>query len=244
MTEKHYPSTLLKDYELLLKYFPSNAICRPFLIEAIEKWKTEYCGQSKKEIVDILEIGPGFGEMTELILKKIPSNMTLIEADTATAEQLKINLKEFEKRITVVSEDATAWIKNAPNNSYDVFTASWVVHNFPHDQREEFLNNVARVLRPGGLFVIFDKVPSDDPKEVARIWETNMKRLEGLAIDDGRPDLRDVMVAHEERDIKPPYTWPESELLSSMQKLGFESQEIVNRTESDIVFSAVKGGVV
>ncbi len=240
MTEKHYPSTLLRDYELLLKYFPSNDICRPFLIEAVEKWKTEYCRNKGKERVDILEIGPGFGEMTELILKNISAHMTLIEADTATAEQLKLNLKEFEKQISVVIEDAVVWIKNQPADSYDVFTASWVIHNFPHEQREEFLKNVARVLQPGGLFVIFDKVPSDDPKEVERIWKTNMKRLEGLATDDSRPDLRDAMVAHEERDIKPPYTWPESELLGSMKELGFTSLEIVNRTESDIVFSAVK----
>ena len=42
---------------------------------------------------DILEIGPGTGNLTEFILKKNPSNLFLIEKDKILCEYLEKNLK-------------------------------------------------------------------------------------------------------------------------------------------------------
>lgn len=234
MTSSHYPEKLLRDYELLLQYFPSHTICRQFILDGIKKWEITY---GHKETVSLLEIGPGFGETTDLILEQTSCVCTLVESDSQTAQMLAHNLQRFEERIRIVNEDALEWIKRLEPASYDVFTASWTLHNFPSKEREEFLKDVRRVLRPGGLFIIFDKVLPDDEKEVEKLWEIHTERLQGLDTV-GRADLMKDMLTHEQRDAKEPFVWHERELLGTMSELGFAEATIIMRNERDIVFSA------
>lgn len=240
MTNAHYPKKLLKDYELLLSHFPSHSICRPFVVEAIESWKnkTGYTGN-----INILEIGPGYGETTELILhnKNIASaiTFTLVESDANASSMLMSKLKDFESQITSINEDATEWIKSQPANTYDVFTASWVVHNFPSDQRERFLTEVARVLKSGGLFIIFDKILPDSEEEIDRLWNIHAERLS--ALDNlGRSDLKNEMLTHEMRDAAEPYVWYESDLYKLLKELNFKGVKIVMRNERDVVALGIK----
>lgn len=230
----HYPEELLKDYSILLQYFPSHTLCRPYIVEAIELWKNTY---AKEGAVKVLEIGPGFGETTEMILEKIAVHMTLVEVDVSTIGFLSQQLEKYKNQINIVQADVTSWIKNQPSQSYDVFTASWVIHNFPKDQREEFLVEIRRVLRPGGLFIIFDKILSENSSEMKKVWEEHMKRLQGLDTI-GKSEAKDNMILHEIRDAQEPFVWYEHDLFLSMDHLGFSKNKVIMRNERDVVFSA------
>jgi tRNA (cmo5U34)-methyltransferase len=232
----HYPEHLLRDYQLLLGYFPSHTACRPFVVEAMAKWKETYKPQGP---VEILEIGPGYGETTLQILERIDASMTLIEADKTAALILGEALERAGKRAEVIVADAIEWIRTQASGSFDAFTSSWVVHNFPSAQREEFLIEVKRILRPGGLFVIFDKVLTDDASENDRVWNIHLQRMNGLK-EIGRADLAESMIEHERRDAADPYVWHESQLLTTMTANGFANSTIVMRNERDIVFSALR----
>lgn len=236
MQTDYYPENLLKDYNLLLEYFPSHTICRPFVVSEIKKWKD---ARDNDGMISILEVGPGYGETTELILNEVPCNITLIELDKVASSILSTNLDKYKKQIKILNENALTWITSVPSESYDVFTASWVLHNFPSNEREAFLAEIRRVLKPGGLFVIFDKVLVDDDIENERLKQVRMKRLEGLdAL--GRSDLKNEMFEHEERDRKPPFAWHEKNLFETMNTLGYKEHTIAVRNEDDIVFSAKK----
>ncbi|MEY2664236.1 MAG: hypothetical protein RIT04_44 [Candidatus Parcubacteria bacterium] len=240
MTNSHYPESLLKDYAVLLDHFPSHVTCRPYIVEVIEKWKQQYSTKHNPNgQIRILEIGPGYGETTELILENIPSTVTLVEADRVALDMLSSKLEKFQKQIIPINEDATSWIKSQPSNTYDVFTASWVIHNFPQDQREQFLFEVARILRSGGLFVIFDKILPDNQAEVERLWGIHTERLNGLDTI-GKSEQKNEMLAHEIRDSKQPYVWHEREFKDSLRKLDFKDITIVMRNERDIVASGIK----
>ena len=50
----------------------------------------------------ILEVGPGTGNLTSLIIKKKPKKFVVIEKDNVLATQLE---DDFKKQITIINED-------------------------------------------------------------------------------------------------------------------------------------------
>ncbi len=235
MTNKHYPESLLVDYKLLLNYWPSHITCRPFVVKAIQDWKIN----NSKDDIKILEIGPGFGEMTEMILKSVSANMTLVEADKNALDDLSAKFESFKDKLTMINADATVWIKDQPNESFDIFTASWVIHNFTVAEREVFLKEVARILKPGGLFIIFDKVLPDDKTELETYWQASLDRLSDLDRL-GKTDLKNEMIEHEKRDMDPTMAWYEKDILEDMKGINLRESKILFRDERDVVFSAIK----
>jgi len=235
MKKDYYPQTLLNDYELLLSYFPSHKICRPYIVSAIKEWSQ---GKDESQI-NILEIGPGYGETTELILKELKSKITLVEIDDKASIRLADNFADYADRLNIITADAFTWIKNQKDGTYDVFTASWVVHNFPQEQREELLHEIARVLKPSGLFVVFDKILPNDKDTVNKYWDIHMVRLSELD-KISRSDLKNEMIEHEKRDAGLSYVWQEREMFESLTKSGFSNIKILNRNERDVVVEALK----
>jgi SAM-dependent methyltransferase len=49
-----------------------------------------------------------------------------------------------------------------PDASFDIVTSRIAPHHFPNPQR--FVQEAARVLRPGGLFLLDDNMPPEDPE--------------------------------------------------------------------------------
>lgn len=232
----HYPESLLKDYELLLSHFPSHVICRPHVAAALEEWRRTY---TTTEPVNILEVGSGHGETTKLIMEAMPAHMTLVETDAVALDVLVASLAVYAGQITPVYADATRWITEQPDACFDAFTASWAVHNFPSSEREQFLKEVARVLKPGGLCVLFDKILPDDDATIRALWETHTKRLDGLDAY-GKTALKEEMLEHERRDAAEPYVWHEAHFMHDMEAAGFHDVRITMRNERDAVAVAVR----
>ena len=80
---------------------------------------------------DVLEIGPGTGNLTSAILKKNPSKLLVVEKDNELAENLKTN---FDKSIEVINND----ILNLDENSLS--TSKLIVFgNLPYNISTEIL---------------------------------------------------------------------------------------------------------
>ena len=58
---------------------------------------------------EILEVGPGTGNLTREILKKNPSRMYLVEKDTFLAESLK---EVIDERVKIFNEDILKFDEN------------------------------------------------------------------------------------------------------------------------------------
>ena len=84
-----------------MKIIPKKSLGQNFLIDKniIEK----ICNSGNiSENNNVLEIGPGTGNLTEFILQKKPKKFHVIEKD----ERLIKNLKEkFDKKLTIINED-------------------------------------------------------------------------------------------------------------------------------------------
>lgn len=106
---------------------------------------------------DVLEVGPGPGRTTDLLRAQVPV-LTALELDPGLARELADRIGD---RVDVVEGDATAMpFESARFSAVVSFT---MLHHVPTvDLQDRLFAEVARVLRPGGLFVASDSVASNE----------------------------------------------------------------------------------
>lgn len=106
---------------------------------------------------DVLEVGPGPGLATDLLLPELPS-LTVLEIDPTLVAELGRRLGD---EVAVVEGDATAM--NFDDDRFSGVVSFTMLHHVPTVAAQDRLfAEVLRVLRPGGLFVANDSVASDD----------------------------------------------------------------------------------
>jgi len=111
-------------------------------------------GLGKTELGDgVLEIGPGFGATTQVLARR-PGRLNVLELDAGYCERLRRKLGDD---VEVTQGDAT----DMPFDS-ERFTAAvcfTMLHHIPTaDLQDRVLGEVARVLRPGGVFAGTDSI--------------------------------------------------------------------------------------
>ena len=94
---------------------------------------------------NILEIGPGTGNLTSAILNKDPKNLIVIEKDNKLSHLLK---KKFRDRIKVINEDVLEIDENLLNK--ETLT---VFGNLPYNISTKILSNNLRAILPGEISV-------------------------------------------------------------------------------------------
>ena len=106
---------------------------------------------------DVLEIGPGPGLTTDVLLEQL-AVLTALELDAGLAEELRSRLAGS---VIVLEGDATAMpFKSGRFSAVVSFT---MLHHVPTtDRQDRLFAEVCRVLRPGGLFVANDSVGSEE----------------------------------------------------------------------------------
>jgi ubiquinone/menaquinone biosynthesis C-methylase UbiE len=107
---------------------------------------------------DPLEIGPGPGMTTDLLRASLP-RLTSIELDVDLAVALQARLAGT--NVTVVEGDATQMpFEDGRFSGAAMFT---MLHHVPTiEAQDRIFNEVARVLRPGGMIVANDGVARPD----------------------------------------------------------------------------------
>jgi ubiquinone/menaquinone biosynthesis C-methylase UbiE len=102
---------------------------------------------------DVLEIGPGFGATTRVLAKRAPA-LTVLELDEGYCRRLR---RELPEAVTIIQGDATEMpFADARFSAVVCFT---MLHHLPSaEAQDRLLGEVARVLRPGGLFAGTDSL--------------------------------------------------------------------------------------
>ena len=81
---------------------------------------------------NILEIGPGTGNLTKYLIKAKPKSIVVIEKDTDLINQLK---QRFEDRVKVINEDVLRLNENFFTKKFKVFG------NLPYNISTRILSN-------------------------------------------------------------------------------------------------------
>jgi len=105
---------------------------------------------------NVLEVGPGPGVTTDLLRGRV-KKLTCVEIDRGFAHALE--RRTAGSNVTVFCEDATAM--SLATGTFDGAVSLTMLHHVPSvELQDRLLNEVARVLRPGGVFVGIDTVYS------------------------------------------------------------------------------------
>ena len=97
---------------------------------------------------DVLEIGPGYGATTDVLLTRV-ERLTCVEVDRRLAEKLR--RRTVDQKVAVLCQDAT----QLPmlDGMFDAAVCFTMLHHVPSAAlQDRLLGEVARVLRPGGIF--------------------------------------------------------------------------------------------
>lgn len=106
---------------------------------------------------DVIEVGAGPGLTTDVMRQRVPQ-LTAIELDHELAEALRTRLEGT--NVTVVEADATRL--PFEDDRFSTATCFTMLHHVPSPElQDRVLAEMCRVLRPGGLLIGTDVVPSD-----------------------------------------------------------------------------------
>jgi len=105
---------------------------------------------------DLLEVGPGPGLTTELLRPRV-ARLTALEIDPGLAAGLKRRMHG--KNVRVMEGDATQM--PFEDRSFSAVISMTMLHHVPSPAlQDRLLAEAYRVLRPGGILVGIDSIPS------------------------------------------------------------------------------------
>jgi len=107
---------------------------------------------------DMLEIGPGPGAATEWLRQRV-QNLTVVEIDEEAAAKLKERYAGTNVQVVVGSATELAY----PDESFDSAGSFTMLHHVPTlALQNKIFSEAFRVLRPGGVLIGSDSLPSND----------------------------------------------------------------------------------
>ena len=166
-----------------MKIIPKKSLGQNFLIDTgiIEK----ICNSGNiTENNNVLEVGPGTGNLTEFILQKKPKKFHVIEKD----ERLIKNLKErFEKKLTIINEDILEYDLKLLSDK-DLIIFGNLPYNISSQILANFINYSYSEFSYKKLVLMFQKevadriLAEDNSKNYGRLsifssWKLNIKKI-------------------------------------------------------------------
>ena len=104
---------------------------------------------------DVLEIGPGYGATTRVLAEHV-DRLTALEIDDSSAAHLRA---EFAERAEIVTGDGAAMPFD--DGRFSAVVCFTMLHHVPSAAlQDELFAAARRVLRPGGLLLGVDSLPS------------------------------------------------------------------------------------
>jgi putative AdoMet-dependent methyltransferase len=178
----------------------------------------------------ILEIGTGTGEHSTRLARKCKK---VVACDVSNA-MLNYARKKADKLGIKNIEFVNGGFLNRqlPAESFDAVVSQLAMHHLPEFWKSVAINNIARVLKPDGVFYLLDSILSFDipsyDKSITNIIEFAQKKMSSRIADE---------IAINIRNEYPAYDWVIENLLL---KNGFGIENKIKYTDVMSLFVAVK----
>lgn len=166
----------------------------------------------------VLDLGCGLGQVDIYLAKKYDVQISGVDCASYLIDQannrLQKSLPELKGQVTFSLLEKINSLKEFANNSFDLVFSKEVFYHVPEKIKQEYLHEIYRVLKPGGIILIADWGKKDFSLALQRAIRTEnccflvtpKKFLEQMSVAGfGNLDSRDVTVKHiqySQRDLQ------------------------------------------
>ncbi|MDD4914008.1 MAG: class I SAM-dependent methyltransferase [Methylococcales bacterium] len=231
-----------QDYQLL------KLIC-PFATEMsrlVGETVAAFCRRKDDTVHDtvhVLELGGGTG-ITTLSILAANQNLQLLSVDNEPAmqSQARQNLQTWAEsgKLRFSGDDALTALRAQPGGSFDVLASAYTLHNFQADYRRLVLNEIYRILKPGGWFINGDRYALDDVTAHTRNTQLEVAGYFKVLTDLNRLDLLEHWIIHLFNDESENHIMRETTAIRQMTESGFRQIDIKHRMDVNALLVAVK----
>jgi len=238
--EAMFSGVIGKDYDLLKLICPASIEMSRRVGETVATYPP-----AQNSPLKVVELGGGTG-ITTLAILSAAGNIELLSIDNEPTmqDQAKHNLKPWvdEGKLSFSGRDALSALQQLPAASVHVVASAYTLHNFPGDYRVRVVEEIFRVLVPGGWLVNGDRYALDDITEHTRSIQKEVGGYFKVLTELNRIDLLEHWIAHLFNDESENHVMRETPALSGLEKAGFTSIKLSNRQEVNALVTAVKPG--
>lgn len=193
--------------------------------------------------IEVLEIGCGTG-ITSIALLSGRDDIRVLAMDSEPTmlNQARRNLSRWldQGRLTLLEQDALTTLRSQPDARFDAVASAYVLHNFFATYRLDVLQEIFRVLKPGGLFVNGDRYALDDVREQCRLTQEEVRGYFRELTRMQRLDVLEQWILHLFSDESPDHIMRLAPALESLRSLGCVDVAVEYRHGVNAVVTARK----
>jgi len=220
--EKLFEGPIAEEYRFLSLVCPAAAEMSRRVGEFVGAWVPPY----RVEQLNLVEIGCGTGITTNsLMASRTAMHVESVDNAPAMLSQARQNLAPAlaEGRLSLIENDALSYLQGIPDDSVDIVASAYTLHNFLSGYRKRVLEEVLRVLKPGGLFVNGDRYAVDDAAEHLKNTQEEVKEYFRVFLEMKRPDLLEQWIVHLFSDESEEHIMRLQPALDAMAEIGFQN---------------------
>jgi cyclopropane fatty-acyl-phospholipid synthase-like methyltransferase len=133
--------------------------------------------ETQKNILYMLDLGCGTGSIMLEMLKAFPQAEVFgVDFDSTLLPLARKRLERFRNRAHIIFDDLrkSTWLKTIPK-PIDAVVSATALHWMKPDELTKLYGQLAKILRPGGIFLNADHVGSDNDK-IQKSWQKHQKQ--------------------------------------------------------------------
>jgi len=227
-----------QDYELL------NLIC-PLATEMsrlVGIAASEYAAQTTDKL-SVVELGGGTGITTlSLLTASDKFNILSIDNEPVMQNQAEKHLHKWsaEGRLAFCGDDALTALKNISDDSVNIVASAYTLHNFLNSYRQEVIEEIFRILKPGGQFINGDRYGLDDISEHTHIIQNEVGGYFKVLTKINKLDVLEHWIVHLFSDESENHVMRETVALNQLSAIGFSDITLTHRLEVNALVTAMK----
>ena len=236
--DSKFSGVIGQEYDVLKKICPLAAEMSRLVGEEVMG-----CCRERSDYRTLIELGGGTGITTlSILLANNDLQVLSVDNEPTMQNQAKQSLRDWVNsgRLEFCCNDALTVLKNLEDDSVDIVASAYTLHNFERGYRKLVIEEIFRVLAPGGRFINGDRYALDDIDQHTCTTQKEVTEYFRVLTEMNRLDLLEQWVLHLIGDESESRIMRESVALAQLKAAGFQNVQLTARKEVNALVTAIK----